>query len=124
MKRILLVDDHPDIRRLVRLTLGKLYDITEADNAPAALELLRQSPPDLLVADVMMPGEIDGLGLLDAVRADPALSALPVIMVTSEAARYNVVEAIKAGVSDYVVKPVTARAVLEKVDKYLKGAGA
>ncbi len=119
MKRILLVDDHPDIRRLVRLTLGKLYDITEADNAPAALELLRQSPPDLLVADVMMPGEIDGLGLLDAVRADPALSALPVIMVTARGQKHDEEDAVRRGASGYVIKPFSPLALKERIEQLI-----
>lgn len=115
MKRILLVDDHPDIRRLMRLSLGSVYELSEADNAPAALVMARQAPPDLMVVDVMMPGEIDGLGLLDAVRADAALAGIPVVMVTARGQKHDEEDAMARGASAYVIKPFSPLALKDRI---------
>lgn len=105
MKRILLVDDHPDIRRLIRLSLGKSFEIIEADNAVTALESARTSPPDAMILDVMMPGEFDGLGLLDLAKADPVLKHIPVIMVTARGQEQDKIDAMARGAAAYVIKP-------------------
>ena len=83
MNKILLVDDHSDIRRLIRITLGKDFDVLEAEDGLTGLEIARKQKPDLVVLDVMMPGEMDGLQVLDAIKADPQLAATRVIMVTA-----------------------------------------
>jgi CheY-like chemotaxis protein len=83
MTKVLLVDDHADIRRLIRITLGKAYEVLEADEGAAGLEIARREKPDLVVLDVMMPGAMDGLQVLDAIKADPDLLHTRVIMVTA-----------------------------------------
>jgi CheY-like chemotaxis protein len=83
MNKVLLVDDHSDIRRLIRITLGKDFEVLEAEDGMTGLEIARKQKPDLVVLDVMMPGEMDGLQVLDAIKADPTLAQTRVIMVTA-----------------------------------------
>ena len=83
MKTVLLADDHSDIRRLVRITLGKGYQVLEAEDGVTALQIVRNQRPDLVVLDVMMPGDLDGLQVLDAIRSDPQLASIRIIMVTA-----------------------------------------
>ena len=83
MNKILLVDDHSDIRRLIRLTLGKDFEVLEAEDGMTGLDIARKQKPDLVVLDVMMPGKMDGLQVLDAIKADPQLTRTRVIMVTA-----------------------------------------
>jgi len=116
--RILVVDDFSTMRRIVKNLLGDLgfSNIVEADDGTTALPILEQGGIDFLVTDWNMPG-MPGIELLRAVRANPELAALPVLMVTAEAKREQIMEAAQAGVNGYVVKPFTADTLKEKVDK-------
>jgi DNA-binding response OmpR family regulator len=105
MNKILLVDDHSDIRRLIRITLGKNFEVFEADDGTAALQIVRTHRPDLVVLDVMMPGELDGLGVLDAIKADPELAQTRVIMVTARGQTRDYDEGIERGADAYFIKP-------------------
>ncbi len=105
MSKILLVDDHADIRRLMRVTLGKTFDICEAEDGVTALQLAREERPDLIVLDVMMPGELDGLQVLDAIRADPQLQRTRVIMVTARGQVRDTEVGMQRGADAYFVKP-------------------
>ena len=105
MSKILLVDDHADIRRLMRVTLGKTFDILEAEDGASALQLARDERPDLIVLDVMMPGELDGLDVLDAVRADPQLNAVRIIMVTARGQVRDTEVGMQRGADAYFVQP-------------------
>lgn len=118
--RFLVVDDFSTMRRIVRNFLTDLgyTNITEADDGNTALPILKQGNIDFLVTDWNMPG-MPGLDLLKAVRADPALAKLPVLLVTAEAKREQIVEAAQAGVNGYVVKPFTAQTLKEKIEKIL-----
>jgi two-component system, chemotaxis family, chemotaxis protein CheY len=125
--KVLIVDDSRIIRNVLKNILAERKiteeSMVEAPDGKEALRILLEQPVDLLLVDWNMPN-LNGLELIKTLRAQEKFKALPIVMITSEAARYNVVEAVKAGVSDYIVKPVTGRAVLEKVDKYLKGAAS
>ncbi|MEJ0100938.1 MAG: chemotaxis response regulator CheY [Pseudomonadota bacterium] len=123
--RFLVVDDFSTMRRIVRNFLNDLgyNDITEADDGNTALPILKQGKIDFLVTDWNMPG-MPGLDLLKAVRADPALTKLPVLLVTAEAKREQIVEAAQAGVNGYVVKPFTAQILKEKIEKILASRAA
>jgi two-component system chemotaxis response regulator CheY len=114
---ILVVDDFSTMRRIVKNLLAELgfNNISEADDGKTALPILEQGGIDFLVTDWNMPG-MQGIDLLKAVRANPSLSALPVLMVTAEAKREQIMEAAQAGVNGYVVKPFTAETLKEKVD--------
>ncbi len=116
--KILIVDDFSTMRRIIKNLLRDLgfNDTTEADDGQTALPLLQTGKFDFLVTDWNMPG-MDGLTLLKTVRADEKLSSLPVLMVTAEAKRDQIVEAAQAGVNGYVVKPFTAVTLKEKIEK-------
>ena len=116
--KILIVDDFSTMRRIIKNLLRDLgfNDTTEADDGQTALPMLKTGKYDFLVTDWNMPG-MDGLTLLKTVRADDKLSSLPVLMVTAEAKREQIVEAAQAGVNGYVVKPFTAVTLKEKIEK-------
>ena len=116
--KILVVDDFSTMRRIVRNLLNELgfQDITEADDGSTALPLLKAGSFDFVVTDWNMPG-MPGIELLKAIRADDKLRHLPVLMVTAEAQREQIIEAAKAGVSGYIIKPFTGATLKEKLDK-------
>ena len=116
--KILIVDDFSTMRRIIKNLLRDLgfNDTTEADDGQTALPMLKTGKFDFLVTDWNMPG-MDGLTLLKTVRADEKLSSLPVLMVTAEAKREQIIVAAQAGVNGYVVKPFTAVILKEKIEK-------
>lgn len=116
--KVLVVDDFSTMRRIVKNLLIELgfTNIEEANDGSTALPILEQGGIDFLVTDWNMP-EMPGIELLKAVRANPELSSMPVLMVTAEAEREQIVEAAQAGVNGYVVKPFTAETLKEKIDK-------
>lgn len=116
--KILVVDDFSTMRRIVKNLLRDLgfTNTSEADDGLTAWPMLQNGNFDFLVTDWNMPG-MTGLDLLKKVRADERLKDLPVLMVTAEAKRDQIVAAAQAGVNGYVVKPFTAAALKEKIDK-------
>ena len=118
--RFLVVDDFSTMRRIIKNFLNDLgyTNIVEADDGKTALPKLKAGEVDFLITDWNMPG-MQGLELLRLVRGDPATKNLPVLMVTAEAKREQIVEAAQAGVNGYVVKPFTAATLKEKIDKIL-----
>src|SRR5262245_45659305 len=121
--RFLVVDDFAPMRAIVRRVLEELgyQHIDEAADGAAALQKLRSAPFDLLITDWTMP-TMPGIELLKAVRSDAALARLPVLMVTGEVKREQIVEATHAGVNGYIIKPFTPQALAAKVNKILYGA--
>jgi two-component system chemotaxis response regulator CheY len=115
---ILVVDDFSTMRRIIKGLLQDLgfANITEADDGLTALSLLKAGNFDLLITDWNMPG-MQGVELLRQVRADERMKKLPVLMLTAEAKRAQIVAAAQAGVSGYVIKPFTAATLREKIDK-------
>jgi two-component system chemotaxis response regulator CheY len=115
---ILVVDDFSTMRRIIKNLLHDLgyQNVSEADDGNTALPMLRTGKFDFLITDWNMPG-MPGLELLKIVRADSALSKLPVLMLTAEAKREQIIEAAQAGVNGYVIKPFTAATLKEKIDK-------
>ncbi|MEQ9394085.1 chemotaxis response regulator CheY [Haliea sp.] len=116
--QILVVDDFSTMRRIVKNQLRELgfSNIREADDGSTALEVLRATHIDFVVTDWNMPG-IPGIDLLKTIRADDKLKTIPVLMVTAEAKREQIIEAAQSGVNGYVVKPFTAQALKEKIDR-------
>lgn len=116
--KILIVDDFSTMRRIIKNLLRDLgfTNTAEADDGTTALPMLQSGSFDFLVTDWNMPG-MSGIDLLRAVRADERLKHLPVLMVTAEAKRDQIIEAAQAGVNGYVVKPFTAQALKEKIEK-------
>jgi two-component system chemotaxis response regulator CheY len=116
--KILVVDDFATMRRIVRNILKQIgfTDIVEADDGSTALEILATDKIDLIVSDWNMP-KVTGLELLKKVRADSNFKDIPFLMVTAEAQKQNIVEAVQAGCSNYIVKPFTADTISEKLKK-------
>jgi len=117
---VLIVDDFITMRRIVRKILRDLdfEDIIEAEDGSAAMEVLQRTSVDLIISDWNMP-KMTGLELLKVVRSTENLRDIPFLMLTAEAQKENIVEAIKAKVSNYIVKPFTAASLQEKLAKIL-----
>ncbi|HEY4881265.1 MAG TPA: chemotaxis response regulator CheY [Steroidobacteraceae bacterium] len=121
----LVVDDFSTMRRIIKNLLHDLgyANVAEADDGTTALPLLKDGNFDFLITDWNMPG-MPGLELLKQVRADARLGKMPVLMLTAEAKREQIVEAAQAGVNGYVIKPFTAATLKEKIDKILAARAA
>lgn len=116
--QILVVDDFSTMRRIVKNQLRELgfSNIREADDGSSALDVLKATHIDFVVTDWNMPG-MAGIDLLKTIRADDRLKHLPVLMVTAEAKREQIIEAAQSGVNGYVVKPFTAQSLKEKIER-------
>ena len=115
---ILVVDDFSTMRKIVKNTLKQIgfTNILEADDGTTALAALKEKKVDLIISDWNMP-KMTGLDLLKTIRGQESTKDIPFVMVTAEAQKKNVLEAVQAGASDYVVKPFTANTVKEKLAK-------
>ena len=115
--KILTVDDFSTMRKIVKNILRQLgyNNIVEADDGTTALDVLKAEKIDFIISDWNMPN-MTGLDLLKTVRGDDALKDIPVLLVTAESLKENVVEAVKAGVNGYIVKPFTEELLKEKID--------
>lgn len=116
--KILIVDDFSTMRRIVKNLLADLgfTNTQEADDGKTAWPMLQNGDFEFVVTDWNMPG-MTGIELLKTIRADAKLASLPVLMVTAEAQRDQIIEAAKAGVNGYIIKPFTAATLKEKLDK-------
>jgi len=121
--KILIVDDFSTMRRIVKNLLSDLgyTNTTEADDGKTAWPLLQAGNFEFVVTDWNMPG-MTGIDLLKNIRGDARLAKLPVLMVTAEAQRDQIIEAAKAGVNGYIIKPFTAVTLKEKIDKIFQRA--
>lgn len=122
--KFLVVDDFSTMRRIVRNLLKELghTDAEEAEDGVIALQKLKSGSFDFVVTDWNMPN-MDGLTLLQTIRADPALKHLPVLMITAEAKKENIIAAAQANASGYIVKPFTAAVLSEKLAKIFEKLG-
>ena len=118
--RILVVDDSATMRRIIEnnLRTSGFEDIVQASNGLEALSSM--AGVELVLTDWNMP-VMDGLSLVKELRGNPAFGSVPIVMVTTEGAKDEVIEALKQGVNDYIVKPFTKQTLLEKIEKVLKG---
>lgn len=116
--KILVVDDFATMRRILKHLLAEigLDNVVEAEDAPSALAKVRSGSFDLVITDWNMPG-MSGLELLKAIRTEADTARLPVLMVTAEAKRNQIVEAAEAGVNGYIVKPFTSQTLKDKLTK-------
>jgi two-component system chemotaxis response regulator CheY len=119
--KILVVDDMSTMRRIVKNIMKQLgfANVEEAENGQDALDKLRAGSFGFVISDWNMP-VMTGIELLRGIRADDKLKTIPVLMVTAEAQKENLIEAIQAGVSNYIVKPFTAEVLQEKMNKIFK----
>ncbi|HVX12191.1 MAG TPA: ATP-binding protein [Pirellulales bacterium] len=116
--RVLVADDNADMRQYIVRLLSGHYSVDAVSDGMAALAAVRSRPPDLIVTDVMMP-QLDGFGLLQAVRAEPKSAAIPVIVLSARAGEESRVEGMRAGADDYLVKPFSAGELLARVSSHL-----
>jgi two-component system chemotaxis response regulator CheY len=123
--KILVVDDFSTMRRIIRNLLRDLgfNNAEEADDGATALPMLKTGRFDFLVTDWNMP-IMEGIDLVRSIRADPDLRELPILMVTAEARREQIVAAAEAGVNGYIVKPFTAQTLEQKIAKIFERLGA
>jgi len=122
--KVLVVDDFSTMRRIIKNLLRDLgfTNIQEADDGSTALPMLQSGEFEFVVTDWNMPG-MQGIDLLKAIRADASLSHIPVLMVTAEAKKEQIVMAAQAGVNGYIVKPFTAATLKTKLDKIFERLG-
>jgi signal transduction histidine kinase/DNA-binding NarL/FixJ family response regulator len=117
--RLLVVDDNADMRTYLANLLRPRYEVELASDGADALARARKDRPDLILSDVMMPA-LDGLGLVRELRADPAMAAVPVILLSARAGEESTVEGLAGGADDYLVKPFSARELLARVRAHLQ----
>jgi len=123
MEKVMIVDDSSITRNVVMKYFSELNvpcKFIEATDGSEALELLRKNPVDLVLLDWNMP-KLSGIDFLRQVRAMEKFKKLPIVMVTSEAAKYNIIEALKAGATDYVTKPISEKLFKSKMAKIING---
>ncbi|NHC33777.1 response regulator [Scytonema millei VB511283] len=117
--RILLVDDNADMRGYLKRLLSQRWQVETAANGAISLAQIQQQPPDLVLTDVIMP-EMDGLQLLQALRADPQTKSIPIILLSARAGEEATIEGLAAGADDYLIKPFSARELMARVETHLQ----
>ena len=116
--KIISIDDFPTMRRIIKSLLKQIgfMNVLEADDGAMGLTLIKHEHPDLIISDWNMP-KMNGLELLKAVRTEAGISNTPFIMITAEAEKENIVQAVQCGVSNFIVKPFTAEVLRQKINK-------
>ena len=123
MKRVLIVEDQADIRKLIRMTLEfEPYEIHEAADGTEGLRLADQVKPDLILLDVMMPGEFDGLQVCTRIRANPSLRDTPVVLLTARGESQDRDAGEQAGADQYLIKPFSPLQLIETIERLLPAA--
>ena len=117
-KKVLFVDDEPNVRRLSRTILSKNFDVVEAEDGKQAIESANTQQPDVILMDMMMP-KMDGLTACHAIKKDPATKSIPVIMVTAIGFELNIKLSQQMGATGYVTKPFTPKDLLDKIVQVL-----
>ena len=119
-KKILIVDDQDMIRKLVKMTLmSEGYDLFEAKNGTEALALAHEHSPDLIILDVMMPGEYNGIDVCRRLRAEPVFAETVILMLSAKTQEVDKEEGVFAGATDYLVKPFSPESLLKMIKEYL-----
>lgn len=120
MKRVLIVEDQADIRKLIRMTLEfEPYEIFEAGDGVSGLALATSVQPDLILLDVMMPGELDGLQVCARVRANPALADSRVVLLTARGQTQDRDAGQQAGADEYLIKPFSPLQLIETIERLM-----
>lgn len=120
MKRVLIVEDQADIRKLIRMTLEfEDYEIQEAGDGASGLRLARDFKPDLMLLDVMMPGELDGLQVCQRIKADEATRHMRVVLLTARGQARDRETGRDAGADEYLVKPFSPLQLIETIERLL-----
>jgi DNA-binding response OmpR family regulator len=115
-----MVEDRPEIRKLVTMALRTLsYEVIEADSGEAGLKKVVELRPDLVLLDVMMPGHLDGLSVCRAIKGNPELAAIPVVMVSALTQASDLELAREAGADDYLTKPFSLLELMATIDRLI-----
>lgn len=122
MHKVLIVDDQADIRRMMNIALKDDFLLLEAADGLSALSLIRSEMPDVVLLDVMMPGGMDGLQVLEIIRQDPALKHIPVIMVSAKGQVHDCEMGMKSGANAYFVKPFSPMQLLVAINEQINAA--
>lgn len=120
MFTILIVDDQPEIRRLLQITLGNEFEVLEAADGTSALQMLQAHQPRVVLLDVMMPGLIDGLGVLDVIKGNPQTQDIAVAMLTARGQHVDQQDACARGADAYFTKPFSPLKVLAWVREHMR----
>ena len=118
-KKVLIVDDEPNVRRLSRKILSNTFDVVEAEDGKQAIEIAKNQKPDVILMDMMMP-KMDGLTACHAIKKDPTTKSIPVIMVTAIGFELNIKLSQQMGATGYVTKPFTPKDLLDKIAQVLQ----
>jgi CheY-like chemotaxis protein len=125
LAKVLMVEDHADIRTLIRMTLDfEGHDIHEAVDGESGLAAVRALHPDVLLLDIMMPGELDGYDVCRALRADPAFADLPIVLLTARGQATDLAMGEAAGATAYMIKPFNPDDLIDTVARLAAGRGA
>ena len=120
MKRVLIVEDQADIRKLIRMTLEfENYEIHEASDGSFGLRMAQAIRPDVMLLDVMMPGELDGLQVCQRIKSDPTMSGTKVVLLTARGQQKDREAGEQAGADDYLVKPFSPLQLIETLEQLL-----
>ena len=123
MKRVLIVEDQADIRKLIRMTLEfEPYEIHEAGNGTEGLRLAVDVQPDLILLDVMMPGELDGLQVCQQIKSDPRTAEIRVVLLTARGQTQDRDAGQEAGADEYLIKPFSPLQLIETIERLLETA--
>lgn len=119
MHKVLVVDDQADIRRMIMIALSGDYDLLEAEDGVTALDMVKKHKPDVVLLDVMMPGEMDGLQVLQAIRADADIKSTRVIMVSAKGQVSDYELGMQLGANAYFVKPFSPLQLLDAIGEQI-----
>jgi CheY-like chemotaxis protein len=117
-KKVLIVDDEPNVRRLSRTILSKNFDVVEAEDGKQAIEIANIQQPDVILMDMMMP-RMDGLTACHVIKNDPATKSIPIIMVTAIGFELNIKLSQQMGATGYVTKPFAPKDLFDKIQQVL-----
>lgn len=121
MKKILIVDDQLEVRELVEVTLRSGdYQVLQAEDGKNAIEIAKTEKPDLIIMDIMMPGETDGVEATRVLKEDPKTKGCPIIMLTAKGQEDDRIEGLQAGADDYFIKPFSPLQLIKKVEEVLR----
>ena len=123
MQRVLIVEDQPDIRKLIRMTLEfEAYEIAEAADGTQGLRMVEEFKPDLMLLDVMMPGEFDGLQVCQRIKANPSLAHIKVVLLTARGQARDLDDGQNVGADEYLVKPFSPLQLIDTIERLMPPA--
>jgi CheY-like chemotaxis protein len=118
-KKVLIVDDEPNVRRLSRTILSKKFEVIEAEDGKQAIDIANTENPDVILMDMMMP-RLDGLTACHTIKSSPTTKSIPIIMVTAIGFELNIKLSQQMGASAYVIKPFSQKELLDKITQVLQ----